>query len=495
MTEFYDPIKIEERMLKLWKDQKFEEKLSKLRAKSPKRFSFIDGPPTANNPMGVHHAWGRTYKDLYLRFNSMQGFQERKQPGFDCQGLWVEVGVEKELGFKSKRDIESYGIQKFTEKCKETVLKFVKVWIELSQKLGMWMDWDNPYLTMTDKNIEYVWFFLKKCWEKGWLYKGLKSLPWCPRCSTSLSQQEVAISYKEVTHPSVYLKFKISDKSNTYFLVWTTTPWTLPSNVALAVHPDFEYVEVSHQGENLILLKSLMEKVIGKKEKIIKTIRGKDLQDIKYDSILPELPLQKFEHMVVLYEQVSADEGTGIIHIAPGHGPEDFEIGQKYKLPILSPINDQAIYDKSAGILEGKYVKDANQEIIKILQHKNLVFKSEQITHSYPTCWRCGTELVYKTGEEWFIRTNEIKPKLIAEARKVYWYPEWNKKSMLDWLENLRDWNISRKRYYGMPLPFWKDEKGHLEIIGSLRELRDKAVKGMDQLKELHRPWLDNVTL
>src|SRR5438445_4127317 len=411
MTEFYDPIKIEERVLKLWKEKKFDEKLSKLREKSPKRFSFIDGPPTANNPMGVHHAWGRTYKDLYLRFNSMQGFNERKQPGFDCQGLWVEVGVEKELGFKSKRDIEAYGIQKFTEKCEQTVLKFVEVWKELSQKLGMMMDWENPYLTMTDKNIEYVWHFLKKCWQNDWIYKALKALPWCPRCSTSLSQHEVAISYKEVTHPLVYIKFKISGKPNTYFLVWTTTPWTLPSNVALAVHPDFEYAEVSHQGQNLILLKSLAERVLGEKEKIVKTIKGKDLQGTKYDSILSELPLQKFEHRVVLDGHVSAEEGTGIVNIAPGHGPEDFEIGKKYKLPILSPINDQGIYDKTVGVLEGKYVKNANSEIIKMLQLKNLVFRSEQITHNYPTCWRCGTELIYKTGEEWFIKTAEIKQK------------------------------------------------------------------------------------
>jgi isoleucyl-tRNA synthetase len=494
----YNAQETEKKILSFWEKNKIFEKLMKLR-KNEKRFSFMDGPPTANNPMGVHHAWGRTYKDLFLRFKGMQGFETRRQPGFDCQGLWVEVGIEKELGFKSKKDIEKYGIDKFTEKCKESVLDYVKNWIDLSKKLGMWMDWENPYLTLTDTNIEYVWYFLKKCYEKNWLYKGLKVLPWCPRCGTSLSSHEVASGYKEKTHPAIYVKFPIKDRPAEYLLIYTTTPWTLASNVAVAAHPDLEYVRIKVGEETFILAKNLVEKaVVEKYYSTLQTFYGRELVEIQYDNPMKDLlPIQwNITGKVVLSDKyVSAEEGTGLVHIAPGHGPEDYEIGKEYKLSVLSPLDEAGIFNED-GFLKGKNAKEANELVLEKLRERGLLYREEKITHSYPCCWRCDEELIYRTGEEWFISTQDIKPKLLEEAQKVKWYPEWTMKSMTDWLTNLKDWNISRKRYYGLPLPFWFCEKcGYMEVIESREELKKKAIKGFKELKELHRPWVDNVIL
>lgn len=494
----YDPQDIEKRILKFWERNKLFEKSMKLR-KGNETFSFMDGPPTANNPMGAHHAWGRAYKDLFLRFKTMQGFDMRKQPGFDCQGLWVEVGVEKELGFKTKKDIEKYGIGKFTEKCVENVLNYVNVWIDLSKKLGMWMDWKNPYLTLTDTNIEYVWYFLKKCHEKGWLYKGLKVLPWCPRCGTSLSHHEVTKGYRELTHPAIYVKFPLKDRKNEYLLIYTTTPWTLISNVAVAAHPDAKYVKVKINNEILILAEDLLEKVILTKDYgILETVYGRELVELQYENPMKDLlPIQwNITGKVVLSDKfVNLEEGTGLVHIAPGHGPEDYQLGLEYKLSVLSPIDENGKFTEDAGWLQGKTAKEASELVLEKLRERNILYKEDTLTHSYPCCWRCDEELIYRTGEEWFISSEKIKPKLIKEAEKVKWYPEWTKKSMLDWLKNLKDWNISRKRYYGLPLPFWVCECGHLEVIGSLKELKKKAIKGYKGLKELHRPWIDNVIL
>jgi isoleucyl-tRNA synthetase len=493
----YEPIGLEKKILKLWEDKKLIEK--SLDFRKGKTFSFMDGPPTANNPMGVHHAWGRTYKDLYLRFRTMQGFETRKQPGFDCQGLWVEVGVEKELGFKVKKDIEEYGIDRFVEKCKKDVLEYVKIWIDLSKKLGMWMDWKNPYLTLTDNNIEYVWYFLKKCYEKGWLYKGSKVLPWCPRCGTSLSSHEVSSGYQTRTHPAIYVKFKIKDGENEYLLIYTTTPWTLVSNVAVAVNSDAEYVKVKINDDCFIVGKGLLNLVFPEKNyRIIKEFYGRDLVEMQYENPMKDLlPIQwnVTGKVILSTEFVSLEEGTGLVHIAPGHGPEDYQLGLEYKLPILSPLDENGKFTEDAGWLRGKTAKEANELVLEKLRERNVLYKESKITHSYPCCWRCDEDLIYRTGEEWFISSEQVKPNLIREAEKVIWYPDWTKKSMLDWLKNLKDWNISRKRYYGLPLPFWVCDCGEVEIIGSKDELKKKAVKGFDQLKELHRPWIDNVIL
>lgn len=494
----YEPIELEKRILKYWEDKKLIEKSLSLR-KGAKTFSFMDGPPTANNPMGVHHAWGRTYKDLYLRFKTMQGFDTRKQPGFDCQGLWVEVGVEKELGFRTKKEIEDYGIDKFVEKCKKTVLNYVDIWINLSKRLGMWMDWENPYLTMTDKNMEYIWHFLKKCNDEGRLYKGLKVLPWCARCGTSLSSHEVSSGYKMKTHNSIIFKFQIKGRDNEYLLVYTTTPWTLVSNVAVAANPDAEYAKVKVGEDYYILGKALLSKIFPEGGyNIISEFFGRELVELEYENPMKDLlPIQwNINGKIVLStEFVSLEEGTGLVHIAPGHGPEDYQIGQEFKLPVLSPLDENGKMTEDAGWLKGMSVKEANKEVIAKLRERNIIFKESPINHSYPCCWRCDEELIYRTGEEWFISSEKIKPALVREAESVKAYPEWTKKSMLDWLNNLKDWNISRKRYYGMPLPFWTCECGHTEVIGSKEELKKKAIRGFEQLKELHRPWIDNVVL
>ena len=494
----YEPQELEKKILKFWYDKKLVEKSLDLR-KGNKTFSFMDGPPTANNPMGVHHGWGRSYKDLYLRLRTMQGFDTRKQPGFDCQGLWVEVGVEKELGFKTKKDIEDYGIDKFVKKCVENVLNYVKIWIDLSKKLGMWMDWENPYLTMSDTNIEYVWYFLKNCYDKGWLYKGLKVLPWCPRCGTSLSSHEVSSGYKIKMHPGIYFKFKVEGEENTYLLVYTTTPWTLVSNVAVAANPDEEYAKVRVGDEYYILGKPLLEKVFPEKNyKIVDIFHGRELVELNYENPMKEIvPIQwnVTGKIVLSTEFVSMCEGTGLVHIAPGHGPEDYQIGLEYNLPILSPLDEAGLFTEDAGFLKGRNARQANEMVLEKLRDANALYKETKVTHSYPCCWRCNEELVYRTGEEWFIKADDVKSKLLKETENVYWYPDWTGKSMKDWLTNLKDWNISRKRYYGMPLPFWTCECGHMEIIGSKDELKKKAIRGFDQLQELHRPWIDNVVL
>ncbi len=484
----------EREILDFWEKKGIDKKLFN-KNKGKKTFSFYDGPPTANNPMGVHHAWGRTYKDLYLRYKRMRRYDERVQPGFDCQGLWVEVGIEKELGLKSKKDIEKYGLDNFSEKCKNSVLKYSKLWVELSKRLGMLMNWNEPYFTMSDKNNELVWYFIKECYKKRWLTKGIRTQPWCPRCGTGLSSHEVAVGYTELEHESIYIKYPIIGTENEYLLVWTTTPWTLPSNVACAVNPEFEYVKVNHNGQILYVAQTLL-KVLKGEYKLLKLLKGKDLENIKYLNHFENLPQQRnVEHKVVLNREVSSEEGTGIVHIAPGHGEVDFEIGREYKLPTLCPVTEDSTYDKNAGWLEGKKTKEANPLIISYLDEKGALYNKEKITHRYPCCWRCGEELIYITVEGWYIKSDEIKPLLKKEAKKVRWYPENLKERMLAWLDGLRDWNISRRRYWGNPLPIWTCACGEIEIIGTLKELKQKAIKGMEQLKELHRPWIDNVIL
>ncbi|MBN2203199.1 MAG: isoleucine--tRNA ligase [Candidatus Aenigmarchaeota archaeon] len=495
----YEPQEMEKKILDFWEKNKLRQKSLKQREKSKKRFSFIDGPPTANNPMGVHHAWGRTYKDVFLRLKTMQGFDTRKQPGFDCQGLWVEVGIEKELGFKNKKEIECFGLDKFVDKCVCNVKNYVNIWIDLSKKLGMWMDWENPYLTLTDKNIENIWYFLKTCHEKKWLYQGFRVLPWCARCGTSLSSHEVSGGYQNKKHTSIYFKFKVKEQDNTYLLIYTTTPWTLASNVAVAANPNEEYAKIKVGNEYYILGKALIEKLFLEKDyKTIDIFFGRELVELSYDNPLKDsLPLQwNVNGRVVLSKDfVSMDEGTGLVHIAPGHGPEDYQIGQEFNLPVLSPLDEDGKFTEDAGFLKGMGVKQANKLMMEKLDEMGVIFKKVPIEHSYPCCWRCGEELVYRTGEEWFISAEEIRPMMVKAAEPVVGYPEWTKKSMMDWVSNLRDWNISRKRYYGVPLPFWKCDCGHLEVIGSVDELKKKAASSMDQLKELHRPWVDNVII
>lgn len=490
-------VEIEHRILQFWRK---EDCFNKLRAKNrgKKKFSFLDGPITANNPMGVHHAWGRTYKDLFQRYKAMLGYDQRYQNGFDCQGLWVEVEVEKELGFKSKRDIEAYGIDKFVNKCKERVLKYSKIQTEQSIRLGQWMDWENSYYTMSDENNYTIWYFLKRCHEHGWIYKGDDVMPWCPRCGTALSEHEIVTEgYKELTHPSVYLKFPIKGRKNEYLLVWTTTPWTLSSNVACAVHPDLVYLKVKEHDEIYYLVSSRRD-IFKDKVEVLGELFGKDLVGLEYHGPYDELPAQKgVVHKVIPWDEVSGEEGTGIVHIAPGCGKEDYELGKEHKLAVIAPLTEDGYFLENFGFLSGLNVKDTTELIFEDLRKKGVLYRIEDYTHRYPVCWRCGTELVFRLVDEWFIKMDELRYKIMDVARQVRWIPDYGLERELDWLRNMQDWCISKKRYWGLALPIYECTCGHFEVIGGKEELQARAVEGWERFEghSPHRPWIDEVKI
>ncbi len=501
----------EKEILEFWQNNGIFEKLRK-KNKGKKPWSFLDGPITANNPMGVHHAWGRTYKDLFQRYKAMQGFDERYQNGFDCQGLWVEVEVEKELGFKNKKDIEAYGVDKFVEKCKERVKKYSAIQTTQSIRLGQWMDWENSYYTMSDENNYAIWHFLKKCWEEGYLYKGRDSVPWCPRCGTAISQHEILTEeYKEITHKAIYFKLPIIEGKlkGKKFLVWTTTPWTIPANVALIINPEFEYGIYKKDNEELILLKSLAEKILDKDFILAQSIKGKDLKGIKYEGPFDNLPrikkiasekLKTFHTVVLDKDLVTEIEGTGIVHCAPGAGEEDFKIGQREDLAVIDVIDEGAVYLDGMEEFSGKNAKQ-NPEIIfdylKTYKNGDFFFKTEDYTHRYPTCWRCKTELVWRVVDEWYISMDKIRKNLQKITEKINWIPSFGKERELDWLKNMRDWLISKKRYWGLALPIFECECGNFEVIGSKEELKKRAVEGWEKFEgnSPHKPWIDNVKI
>jgi isoleucyl-tRNA synthetase len=451
------------------------------------RWSFIDGPITANNPMGVHHAWGRTLKDVFQRYKALRGFDQRYQNGFDCQGLHVEVEVERSLGLNSKREIEQYGIAEFADRCIERVGRFAKLITEQSQRLGMWMDWPNSYYTFSDTNIEYIWRFLKTVQERGWLYKGHRSTQWCPRCGTSLSHHEQAGDeyYRELEHPSLYVRFPLTGREGEALIVWTTTPWTLPANVSAAVKPDAEY-GLRDGGWRLAEERGEYERIA----------RGEELVGLEYEGPFDDLPAQQgVVHRVIAWDEVSLSEGTGIVHIAPGAGTEDFELSRVHDLPVLTPIDEAGRMIAGYGELEGLSTDEVEQPVIESLRERGLLVEAGRITHRYPICWRCKTPLVFRVVDDWFISCDEIRQPLLDANATVEWTPAFYSKRMDDWLRNMGDWNISRKRYFGLPLPFYPCECGHLNVIGSREELEDRATGGLDQLRELHRPWIDEVPI
>ncbi|MFH0869058.1 MAG: isoleucine--tRNA ligase [archaeon] len=497
MPENYNPVQFEHEILTFWAKKGIYEKQKKLYANSKKQWSFIDGPMTANNPMGVHHAWGRTLKDIYLRWHAAQRYNIRRQNGFDTQGLWIEREVEKELGFKrGKKDIEEYGIGKFVEKCKDRVRRMSAKQTEQSIRLGQWMDWDDSYYTHTDKANEYKWNFLKFCHEKGWIYKGKDVIPWCPRCSTAESKHAIVTEgYFEVEHTSMFMQFPLSGKKDEFFLVWTTTPWTVPADVAIAVNPELKYVRVKQGGRHYWLAESRLSVLKGE-YKIEEHKRGSQLEGMRYEMPYRELEAQKgAAHRVVVWDLVSGEDGTGIVHIAPGCGPEDYALGKKEKLTAPSPLNEEGIFMEGYDWLVCEHVSAANPEVIKDLQKRGFIYKLEQIKHRYPHCTRCGTELIFRLVDEWYIAVDDMRPKLIAENKKIKWVPPQGQRYEEDWLNNMSDWLISRKRYYGLPLPIWECSCGHFEVIGSVAELKKKAVEGFSKLKELHRPWVDEVKI
>lgn len=521
--------KLEKELLEYWNKNGVVDKYLKKNKSSSQYFSFLDGPITANNPMGVHHAWGRTYKDLWQRFHNMLGHRQRFQNGFDCQGLWVEVEVEKELGFKSKKDIENLvkgdvkaSIAKFVELCKARVFKFAKVQTEQSKRLGYFMDWDNSYYTLSNENNYMIWQFLKACHDKKLIYKGHDSVPWCPRCGTAISQHEMLTEdYKELTHETVFFKLP-AVKKDFYFLVWTTTPWTIPANVALAVNPKFKYVVWEDLDKKKIVTVDpeeiqdpeskdwfskhvLSEKLIKKSE-----ISGKDLVGASYVGpfdVLERVVKAKadsaktFHTVVAAEELVVATKGTGILHVAPGAGEEDFKLGKEKGLAVIDVIDEEATYYPGLGEFSGQNAKKHPEIIIDYLNAKDggkFLFKTSPITHRYPACWRCKTELVWRVVDEWYIAMSSLREPLKAITKKIKWIPEFGLKRELDWLENMHDWLISKKRYWGLALPIWECAScGHFEVIGSKADLKEKAVKGWDKFegKSPHRPWIDEIKI
>lgn len=509
---------MEKDLLEHWYSDGIVEKYLRKNDSSNEKFSFLDGPITANNPMGVHHAWGRTYKDFWQRFWNMNGRKQRFQNGFDEQGLWVEVEVEKELGLHSKKDIENLvpgdkfaSLEKFINLCKERVKKFSEIQTEQSKRLGYFMDWANSYHTSSDKNNYTIWNFIKVVNDKGWLYKGHDTVPWCPRCGTAISQHEILTEeYKEITHETVYFKLPIRGREGEFLLVWTTTPWTIPANVAVAVNPKENYILFeTENGEKLWG----MEKRFQDQKAIDKKL-GSKLVGFEYDAPFDDLPLVKktlgdYIHRVIDGgDVVTETEGTGLLHVAPGAGEEDFKLGKENNLPVIAPIEEDATYVSEMGDFAGQSAKKHPEIIIDFLKTKEngrFLLKTEKYKHRYPTCWRCKTELVWRVVDEWYIAMDKkdnsgktFREQMVLVAKKINWLPKWGLDRELDWLKNMHDWLISKKRYWGLALPIWECRKCHtFKVIGSREALKENAVEGWNEFdgNSPHRPWIDQVKI
>ncbi len=487
---------LERDVLKWWEDEDILKQYLHRNDGSSQRFSFLDGPITANNPMGVHHAWGRTYKDLFQRYKTMCGFRQRYQNGFDCQGLWVEVEVEKELGLGSKQDIEHYGVAEFVNRCKERVLKYSDRQTQQSWRLGYWMDWDNSYFTMADENNYAIWQFLKECHRRGWIYKGYDVMPWCARCGTGLSEHEIVTEgYKLVSHPSITVRLPVEGQSDHFFLIWTTTPWTLPANVALAVNPDEDYVKLELEGHVYYVSKTAGEALSGR---VTETMKGQQLLGLSYRGPFDELPVQQgVRHRVISWDDVDPAEGTGIVHIAPGCGREDFMLSRQHDLDIIKPIDDFGVYGEGFAELSGREASTVAEMVFESLRQKDYLFELAQISHRYPICWRCNTELVFRLVDEWFISMDELRHEIMEVVPRIRWIPGFGLERELDWLRNMGDWMISKKRYWGLALPIFECDCGRFEVIGSREELQERACSGWEEFdgNSPHRPWVDGVKI
>jgi isoleucyl-tRNA synthetase len=482
-----DHVALELEVLDWWEREAVFDALRERNSGGP-IWSFIDGPVTANKALAVHTAWGRTLKDVFQRYKAMRGFHQRYQNGFDCQGLWIEVGVERELGLNSKREIEDYGLEEFARKCRDVVVWSSEELTRGSKRLGMWMDWGNDYFTFSDTNIEYVWRMLKKVNDEGWLYLGHRSTEWCPRCGTSLSQHELTQSgvYQDRADPSLYVRLPLLDRRGESLVVWTTTPWTLPANVAAAVNPEAEYGRRAN-GEWVAVARYPSETF---QERLL----GSELVGWRYEGPFDTLePGSLVEHRVIAWADVTLEDGTGIVHIAPGCGGEDFELGKREGLPVLTPVDEAGRFYDEYGWLHGVSTVEAADQIIGNLGERGLLLEAGLYEHRYPHCWRCDTPLIFRIADDWLISVVDLRQQLLDANATVEWTPEYMGKRMDDWLHNMDDWNISRRRYYGLPLPFYPCSCGHLNVIGSKAELEERALAGLDQLEELRRPWIDRV--
>ena len=456
---------------------------------------FYDGPATANGMPGLHHMVAKFLKDSFCKYHTMKGERVLRKVGWDTHGLPVEVNVEKKLGFTGKSDIEKYGIEEFNKLCKETVWDNETAFRKLTEEMGQFIDLDNRYITYDNNYIETEWWILKKFFDEGLFYEGVKIMPWCPRCGTGLASHEVAQGYKEIDANTVIVPFKRKDM-DAYFLVWTTTPWTLISNVALCVNPDEEYVLVESSGYKFILASALAPQVLGDEYTVLETYKGKDLEYVEYEQLIPsDIEVNGKAFFVTCDNYVTMSDGTGIVHIAPAFGEDDAKVGKKYKLPYVNPVGEDARYTE--GLWKGMNIFEADLEVIKWLKENDKLFKKQKIKHDYPHCWRCDSPLVYYSRPSYYLEVTKLQDKIIEENKKVNWFPSYvGEKRFGNWLENMNDWAISRNRYWGTPLPLWKCSCGHTEMIGSREELAEKAIEEVDvETIDLHRPFVDNIHL
>ncbi|HQM79774.1 MAG TPA: isoleucine--tRNA ligase, partial [Candidatus Syntrophosphaera sp.] len=493
------PQDLEESIRQYWKQHNLLHKSVAFREGAP-NFIFYEGPPTANGTPGIHHVMARTLKDVVCRYKTMTGFQVKRKAGWDTHGLPVEIEVEKQLGLESKKAIEDYGIEKFCQACKESVWNYLDLWTQMTELMGYWIDLEHPYVTMHNEYIESVWYILNDFFKRDLLYKAHKIVPYCPSCGTPLSSHEVAQGYKDVEDPSIYIKFKALEEENTWYLAWTTTPWTLISNVALAVHPDFTYVKVFHKGEYYILAKERLDVLDGEYE-IINEFFGRELEYKKYQPLFNFVPVDKPAWYIGLADYVSMEEGTGIVHTAPAFGQDDYQLGKKYDLPFVQPVDAEGKFTAQVEPWAGIFVKTADKDIIRFLKEGGHLYKREQVKHSYPHCWRCQSPLIYYARDTWYIRTSDFKEQLLENNRQISWYPPFvGEKRFGEWLENNVDWALSRDRFWGTPLNIWIcNDCGARTSIGSIQELRDKGnlKTGLPvpENLELHRPYIDEVVL
>ena len=494
----YDPVDprprfpaLEERVLERWRERDvFRESVRRREGAPP--FVFYEGPPTANGRPGAHHVLARVFKDVFPRYRTMTGHQVHRKAGWDCHGLPVELAVEKELGISTKPEIEAYGIAEFNQRCRESVLAYIDEWNALTERIGFWVDTDDAYFTLSDEYVECVWWSLKQVWDKGLLYQGYKVVPYCPRCGTALSSHEVALGYKDVHDPSVFVRFPVRGEDGVSLVGWTTTPWTLLSNAALAVHPDVDYVRVRHGDERLILAEALVERVLGEGAEVEERMKGSDLEGTAYEPPFPYISdYGERGHTVLTADFVTTEDGTGIVHTAIAFGEDDFRLGERYGLTIQNPVRPDGTFDERIQPFEGRFVKDADPDIVEALRESGRLLRAEDYEHSYPHCWRCDTPLLYYAKQSWYVRTTDLREELLAENEKLDWHPEHIKHGRMgDWLENNVDWALSRERYWGTPLPVWRCEEGHDRCVGSREEI---VALGGKPPEDLHKPFVDDV--
>jgi isoleucyl-tRNA synthetase len=481
---------LEEEILRRWRERDVFHESIRRREGAP-RWVFYEGPPTANGRPGSHHVLSRVFKDVFPRYRTMRGYLVERKGGWDCHGLPVELAVEEELGISHKREIEEYGVAEFNAKCRESVLAYVDEWNRLTERIGFWLDTDDAYLTMSNDYIESVWWSLKQVWDKGLLYEGHKVVPYCPRCGTALSSHEVALGYRDVVDPSVYVRFPVKGEEGVALLGWTTTPWTLLSNAALAVNPDVTYVRARRDGETLILAEALAERVLGEGFEVEARMQGAELAGTAYEPPFDYITdWGEHGHTVLTADFVTTEDGTGVVHTAVAFGEDDFQLGQRYGLAVHNPVREDGTYDERMGEFAGRFVKDADPDIVERLREKGLLFRAEDYEHAYPHCWRCDTPLLYYAKRSWYVRTTAIRDQLLAQNETVDWHPPHIKHGRMGkWLENNVDWALSRERYWGTPLPIWRCANGHARCIGSVAELGDAAPD------DLHKPYIDEVVL